>query len=58
MARWDHADLLSLDAKAVLYPEYSDLCSILKYNPKYLETLPGKKRMRFLDDINIYNETE
>ena len=22
MARWDHADLLSMDAKVVLYPEY------------------------------------
>ena len=43
MAKWDHADLLSVDAKAVLYPEYTDLESLKRYNPDWLLTDEGKK---------------
>lgn len=44
MARWDHADLMSVDSKALCYPEYCDLESLKRYNPEYLQTEEGMRR--------------
>ena len=46
MAKWDHADLLSVGSKAVLYPEYCTLEELRQYNPGYLKTNEGQNRIR------------
>lgn len=59
MAKQDHADLLSVDAKAVLYPEYTDFENLQRYNPEYLNTPEGQKlQVRKTGSVKCYKPIE